>query len=165
MSIAVTLQETLTVAETLATNVPDVSATNAVVTHNQYNVSVALSATSSPAVSLTASFAQGLTAGAATIDFTALTGTNGATVTGSTKKVIAYIMTNPATNANSITITTGASNGLTIFGASGRHVLQPGQSLMSYDPSGLSTTIDATHKTVDLSGTGAQTLNVIVVMG
>lgn len=107
MSVQATVQMVLTVAETLATNVPDVSATNAVVTHNQFNVSTTLTAVTSPAVTKTASFAQALTAGAATIDFTALTGTNGATVTGNGLRIISILMTAPATNSGStITATT-----------------------------------------------------------
>lgn len=166
MSISADVAMTLTVRETLTTNVPDVAAGNAVITHNSYNVTATLSATSTPVGTYSASFAKAMSAGAATIDFTALTGTNGATIDGTGKRIIACIMTNPATNANSITISTGASNGLTIFGTNGKHVLQPGESVMKYDASAsLGTAIDATHKNVDLAGTAAQTLNVIVVLG
>lgn len=165
-SVSATVAMTLTVVETLGTNNVDATASNSTITHNGFNVSTSLSGTSSPAITKTASFSQQLTAGAATIDFTTLTGTNGASVTGNGLRIIAIILTAASGNAgNTITAVTGASNGLPIFGANGREVINKGATVMKYDPSGLGTAIDSTHKTVDLTGTGTDTLNVIVVMG
>jgi len=162
MPVSATVAGTLTVAETLATNVVD--ATSPVITHNGFNFSATLNASSTPPISKMASFQKALSTGAATIDCTSLIGTNGASVDFTGLKVQGYIFQNPATNANAITVTVGASNGLLLHGASWKVILQPGEQLMFLGLN-VSQTVGSGNKTIDLAGTGSQALNCILVAG
>jgi hypothetical protein len=89
-----------------------------------------------------------LTAGAATIDLTA------APFSGGTKTPKTLFLLNPMSNANSITIAKGATNGYAGFGSAFSTTLVPGQSIQLDGSSALS----SANKTLDLTGTGAQSL-------
>ena len=93
-----------------------------------------------------------LSTGTATIDFTA------SPFSGGTKTPIRLFLMNPANNANSMTIKFGDTNPYTGFGAAFNTTLQPGQSIQLSGTDALS----ATCKTLDLTGTGSQALNVQV---
>jgi len=93
-----------------------------------------------------------LSSGAVTIDLTA------APYSGGTKVPIRMYMLNPASNANPITIAKGASNGYTGFGSSFSLTLAPGESAALNALTALSSSV----KTLDLTGTGAQSLVVQV---
>jgi hypothetical protein len=73
---------------------------------------------------------------------------------------------NPITNANKITVTKGASNGYGIAssGDSWTFVLSPGQSILVYSQD-IAPDVASGARTIDVSGTGSQTLNVGVVAG
>ena len=111
MSVTLTLTSNITAVETLETNVPAAAATKRRVTHDQFNTTSELNAASTPPVTKVAALQAALTAGAATVDLTSLTGTNGATVDGTGLRVQAMKLRNPSTNANAITVVEGASNG------------------------------------------------------
>jgi len=134
------------------------------VTHATWDFKHSLSATSTPPFSKHAAFKQALTAGAATIDLTALTGFNGEAVDGSGLKVQVLKLRNPSTNANNITITPGAANGYDLMGAAMSLTLEPGDEVILF---GLDTAPDiaAADKDLDLAGTGVQALDVEILMG
>jgi hypothetical protein len=164
MAVSVQFSHQMTVTETLSVSIPDVVAQNAVVVHDQFNRTATLNASSTPAVSVSASFVATLSGGALTIDLTNMTGTNGAVVNanGLVPRLIKFM--NPATNANPITIAKGASNGYTGLGATYSRTLQPGQETSDYLANN-GTAVSGTVKTFDLTGTGSQVLNVQVVAG
>ena len=124
-----------------------------------------LTASSTPAATAGSVFRQAMTAGAATIDLRAIPTVNSGTIDGNGKKVRVLRLSAPGTNANPITITPGASNGLNVFGATGEITLNPGDTVQLEPATAGATAIDATHKTLDLAGTGTQVLDVAVVVG
>lgn len=128
------------------------------------NTKYDLEAGSTPPVVSSAMFKKAMSGGAGTIDLTAVPGPHGSTVNGNTKKVRACKFVNPATNANAITIVGGASNGYLLFGASGSIVLLPGDEVTLYKKDN-AVTIDGTHKTLDISGNGAQELHCAFIFG
>lgn len=149
----------------LSTSFPAASGSN--VNHNQFSKSKALSASTTPVVTKIAYFSKALTAGAGTIDLTALPH-NGGTVDGVGLKVQAILFKNPAANA-SMTLTPGASNGFNIFGASdGKLVLTAHATedsyAMFYVPEGWQD-IASGDRTIDIAGTGTQVLHVAILMG
>lgn len=162
MSVAVAYKAEVTVTETLAD--PYLDNADKTLKHSGLNTSLTLNANSVAPATKVASFQQALTAGAATIDLRALSGSNGGTVDGNGLKVQVVKLRNLAANANAITIEPGASNGFNLFGAAFSITLAPGQEITAYLKD-QTPDVDATHKTLDLTGTGTQILEVIVVMG
>ncbi len=164
MSVALDYQTNITVRETIATNVPAAASNGAIITYSGFNKTSALTATTTPPVSKHAAFAKALSTGTATIDLTALTGTNGATVDGTGLKVQAFKFANPSTNANTITVTFGAATAYLLLGAAWKFILAPGQEVQGFGNSA-TPTISASLKNIDLAGTGSQILNCEIVMG
>lgn len=164
MSVEVSFGVQVTTVETLTANVPAVQAAKARITHDQYNESLTLNSGSTPPATLCAFFLKALSSGSATIDLTALTGTNGASVDFSGLKVQVAKFKNPATNANSITVTVGASNGYLLAGAAWKAILAPGQSV-TYQCNDASPDVGSSAKNIDVSGTGTQTLQVSLIAG
>ena len=123
-----------------------------------------LKSDTSPPVTCGALFQQALTGGAATIDLTALDGLNDKAVNGTGLRVQILRLRAPSSNANPITVAKGASNGYDGFGAGFSVTLQPGAeaTLLTRDAGG---DIAAGNKTLDLTGTGAQALDVEIIMG
>jgi hypothetical protein len=164
MSVEVTYAATATVVETLEDNVPAATAPNRKVRHDQYNGAATLSASTTPPVTKVAVFEKALAAGAATIDLTALTGTNEATVDGTGLKVQVLKIKNKSTNANPITIKVGLTDGYQLAGANFEAQISPGQEFLFYG-NDATPDIGAAAKTLDLAGTGSQAAEVLIVMG
>jgi len=123
-----------------------------------------LTSATTPPVTCGALFKQALSNGAATIDLTALVGANTKTVDGTGLRVQVLRVRNPATNANPISIAKGASNGYDGLGANFKLTLQPGaEALVFANDAG--SDIGSTNCTLDLAGTGAQVLEVEIIMG
>ena len=106
-----------------------------------------------------------LSTGAFTLDLTNLTDFFlGSGITMSGLKLRFWQLFGSTTNANAITAQVGASNGYT--GLNGKIVVGPGD-YGSIGPiqavNGVS--IDGTHKTIDFSGTGAQTCQIVALFG
>ena len=161
-SIAVTYKVQTTVVETLGTNVPAASVKE--VTHTLFNTTKTLNGASTPPVTLHAAFEKALSGGAATIDLTALVGTNNLAVDGTGLRVQVLRVRNPATNANPITIGKGASNGYAGLGASFSLALAAGaEAVILGNDAG--SDIGSGNKTLDLAGTGSQALQVEIVLG
>lgn len=130
---------------------------------NQNSINETLNSASTPAVTKSFSIAQALSGGAATLDVTnVVDATTGATVTLTGLTPVYTLFTNPSTNANPITITFGAANGYTGFGAAYKETLAPGSSVVHRIGS---IVFDASHKTFDLTGTGSQILNIQILAG
>ena len=165
-SVSLSYTGALTVTETLdPALVPDAADANRKITHNAYNTNgLSLSGSTTPPVSLCASFLKALSSGTGTIDLTALVGTNGVAVDGTGLKVRAFKFINPATNANPITIAKGASNGYALAGSAFSVTLAPGQEIQAYLKDG-APAIGSGAKTLDLTGTGTQALQCQVVLG
>ena len=159
----VSYKSQVTTVETISSGVP-AAAGSADITHSGYDTSATLTPTSTPAADTVAYEQFALSAGAATIDLTSLVGPGGAAVTLNGKKVRLIRFSNPSTNANSITVAKGAANGYTGLGSSFSVTVPPGGDVTFYDGGG-GVAVDATHKTLDLTGTGSQVLNVSVVGG
>ena len=164
MSVELTYAATATVVETLEDNVPAATATNRKVRHDQFNGAATLSASTTPPVTKVAAFEQALVGGLATVDLTNLAGTNGATVDGTGLKVQVLKIKNKATNANPITVKTGLTDGYQLAGANFETQLSPGQEFLFYG-NDATPDIGTTAKTLDLSGTGSQAVEAIIVMG
>ena len=160
MSVIAQLTSKLSVVETLDGNRPFAADAKAKVTHDVLDESVVAV---TPATKV-AGFQKALAAGVATIDLTALVGTNGAAIDGTGLRVQALKVRNPVGNANPITIKIGASNGYDGFGTTFALTLAPGATglLRSADAG---SDIGATKKTLDLAGTLVQALDVLVVLG
>lgn len=137
---------------------------NSSVVHNGLDKEETLNAISAVPVTQNATFEKAMTSGAATIDLRALVGTNAGAVDGNGLKVNAIKLVNKSTNANAITIVGGASSGYLLFGTAGSIVLSPGDEILCRFKDSRPD-IDSTHKTIDISGTGSQVLQVEVVMG
>jgi hypothetical protein len=166
MAAAVTLTYVtkLTVVETLGTNVPGAEEVNARVTHDKFNANLSLKGDTSVPVAKVAVFQKALAAGTATVDLTALAGTNGAAVDLTGLKVQAVKFRNPATNLNSITVKFGAASGYLLGGAAWSFILEPGMEIVAFG-NDKTPDVDGTHKNIDLAGTGTQALDVVIVAG
>jgi hypothetical protein len=166
MSISVNFAQQLTVRELLETGVP--AASRKTVSHDAFNQSGQLNASSVPPATKVAAFEKALVAGAGTIDLTALTGTNGATIDGTGLKVQGILIVNPATNANPLVIEPGGANPYNLFGAAFKITLHPGKSLHWISAKDADTPdVAAGAKNIALSdgAAGTETHKFIVVLG
>lgn len=160
------LQISLTATQLFdTTSLPAGASGGTAVTHPGFNLDTGLrnSSSSVPVTDIVA-IKKTMSGGAGTVDLTSLTGTLGESVSLSGKKVQAVIFKNPAANADAITITDGASNGHELMGDGWKIILSPGQQF-GWDGAEASQDVDGTHKTWDLSGTGAQYLQILIVAG
>ncbi len=168
MSVTCTFKSQADVVETLETNVPAMTSGSSI-SHTGYKTEKSLSATgtvSQPAITKCAIFSKALSGGSATIDCTALTGTNGATVDFTGLKICVMKFKNPSANANAITVAKGASNGLgvTTSGTTFSIPIAPGAEWMHYCNEGMPD-VGSGAKTFDLTGTGSQALEVTLLAG
>jgi hypothetical protein len=161
MSVTVAYSLQLTVNETL-TAAPD--AASQVIVHKDYNKAGYLTSLTTPPVTKVSSFLAALTAGAKTIDLRTLTAAGGVALDGNGLKVQCVKINNPSTNTGALTVVPGASNGYNLFGATSKLVLNPGEYIewVGYDAL---PDIDATHKTIDLTGTGTESSEWVIVLG
>src|ERR1041384_2192064 len=161
-TISVSYVSKATIVETSTD--PFVAVDNATVSYNGLDTSETLDASSTPPVSVHAEFSKAMSGGAGTINFRLLPGPHGETLDCNGLKLQMFKFINPATNANSITVSAGASNGYDFMGASGLIVLDPGDEIeVRY----LDTkhAVDDTHKTIDLAGTLPQALTCLFIFG
>jgi len=155
MAISTTMRQTLTTVETLGSTAnPAISSSNNTVTHDGFNVAVTLNASSDPDGKSVACWEETLSDGAATIDLTNLTGTNGGTVSGDGKRVRALLVKAPSDNGNVITLSKGASNGYAGLGSSFSVDLDPGCSHLFYLADQGDEVSNGVDDTLDLAGTG-----------
>jgi hypothetical protein len=105
-----------------------------------------------------------LIAGALTLDLTALADAILGTVTMAGLKLRHIQLAAPGTNAGALTIKPGASNGYTGWAGSGGLILSPSDQAV-LGPLNGTIAIDGTHKTLDLTGTGTDKLNLVMMFG
>lgn len=162
MSVALTFASTVKTVETLETGVPAASASDKTITHDQYDETAALTASTTPPVTKCAYFLATLSGGALDIDLTALSGTNGATVVGTGLKVQAIRIKN--LGANTLTIEPGDSDAYNLLGAAFKIILAQNQHITLY---GNDATPDVASdaKILKLTGTTTQTSEWSVVLG
>jgi len=156
-------QRTGTYSESLD-NIPDSTGTNTS-THSSFaTTTAALGPLTTPAVTKTASFTVTMSGGAATIDLTSLSGTQG-TVSGSALKVQMMVIQGKSGNGAAVTVAKGASNGYTGFGSAFSVTIpSAGAECVLYGNNAFGS-VDSTHKTLDVSGTGTDALNCTVWFG
>jgi len=161
MAITATLTNTLSTAETVS----GLKVSTSSVTHTD-SQSHTLSASTTPPATKHVAKNVALVAGAATIDLTALTawGTNGVTEDCSGLKLQILRAKATLTNANPVTISTGASNGYAAFGADWSIALSAGQEVTLYG-NDATPDVAAGAKTIDLAGTLTQSIDIEMVFG
>ena len=163
MSVVTTLQATCTVTETLDDSVA--SASTPVIVHDNFNVNLTLNATSDAPATNVIGLSQALTAGAATIDLTSLTQSGGGTFDATGLKLQVFQLKNGTGNAGAVTISDGASNGYNLFGdASGQVTCGVGGHIQWYQHDKLDD-VGASDAEIDLSGTGTDSFDIIMVFG
>lgn len=165
MSIEVTYAVTGTIVETLTG--PFVSAADATTTTNGLNIAGVLNASSTVPATKYAAGRLTLSSGSGTLDLTALPGrTADEVVDGTGLKLQLLILHNRSTNANKITITKGASNGIGLAASNDTWTLtlSPDQTVGLYLKDA-GPDIASDKKTLDISGTGSQELDYEIVMG
>ena len=161
MAVTVTYKADVTVAETLANNTDSLAAAKRIVTHDEFNTDLTL-VTASP-VTKVAAFVQALSTGTATIDLCALTGTNGATVSGDGLKVQVFKMKNLGDNVMSITF--GGTHPYEMMGSDFKVELDSGTEFLFYGNDATPDIASDSADKMDLAGTGAQTCEITIVMG
>ena len=149
--------------------VSSTTASNANLVHNQYNDGGTLNGSTTPPVTKTASFHQALSGDSATIDLTALVGSNAGAVSGSGLKVqwikFKAVVAAGTNNSNVINIAVGASNGYELMGANFDVALQPGQMFAFYG-NDAAPDVSGTDLAIDLAGTGSTDgVEVTICMG
>lgn len=160
MAVSATYALTMTVRETLTLGVD--GASNPVVTHDGLNLSGTLNAGTTVPATQHAQDTMALSGGAATIDLTSLTGTGGGTISGNGLKVQLVRFRNRS-STNAMTFAKGASNGYSLW-TNWTITLSPGCAVLFF-LNDKPEDIDATHKTIDVSGTGTDEFDFSVVMG
>src|SRR5215813_12928817 len=150
---ALTLKETLTSAEQPFIDTSDPS----------LQAAISGSTTITSGVTISCAQQKALAAGVGTLDLTVLSSVRGASVSFNGLKIKHMLLRNPSGNANTIQTTKGAANPASTLGTNWLIVQQPSDILVAKLTN--SETIDATHKTWDLTGTGTQALDIIMGAG
>lgn len=169
MATTLAYASSINYTEVLASSVPAISGSANSVQHTAFSTSKSLSSTvvsGQGIVTDGALFNTTMSGGAATIDLTSLTGTNGRSITLLGLKVQAMKFINPSTNANNISVTKGASNGFGLGsgGTTFTFVLPPGSEVTWYANEG-TPDVASGAKTIDISGTSAQVLQCAIFAG
>lgn len=136
---------------------------NDTITIDGYNSSGTLNSGTSVPVTKEATGTKALSAGAGTLDLTAIPGVDG-TVDATGLKVQACKLICPTTNANPVTVTEGASNGYELLGNAFTFILKPGQHVTLYLDED-APDVAAGAKNIDLAGTGSQELDYEFIFG
>lgn len=165
MSIAVTVRTHITVVDTDAGVY--ISSDDATRTYDGMNTTSSYTASTTPPVTKFSAGTITLSSGTGSVNLAALSGrTADETVVGTGLKVQTVKLRNKSTNANAITIAEGASNGHPLLGAAFSIILQPSQSI-TFANEGVDTGTDIASgdRVWDVTGTGSQVLEYMIVMG
>ena len=157
MAVAVTYAFDITAKETLTNAVDSASP---IITHAEYNETDRLSSTTTPAITKYAAFLATLTAGALTINLAALTGTNGIAVDLTGLRIQLLRIKN--LGANTMTFAEGASNGIALVCGS---IIVPTGGVFQYFFNDAAPDVAAGDRTIDVTGTAAQTAEITIVAG
>lgn len=106
-----------------------------------------------------------LTAGAKTLDLELLVRDNLPDVVGTGLKVQLFVFSNPSTNTGAMTIVDGSTNGYDIFGGAAGAVIVPiGGAVWFFGNDNLDDIASADSE-IDITGTGTESFEVLIVMG
>lgn len=155
---------TLEVVETVAVNADQINATRNSVTFDGQSEKSALTASTTPNVTVHAVGTKTLVAGAVTLDLRTLTGLNGVAVDLNGLKPRMIVFENPSTNANPVTIVFGSATPYTGLGAAFNLTL-PVATKAAFLLGTAGVAVSATVKFLDITGTGSQVLNYEIVAG
>ena len=164
-TISVLFNSGVTVTET-ATGTYVSSADNTITLNGMNDSSTYTASTSVPVTKATA-YQLTMSSGTGTIDLTALPGlTADETIVGTGLKLQMLKLRNLSTNANAITCAKGASNGygLPVAGTTWTVTLSPGQSITFFGNDS-APDVASGAKTIDVTGTASQILEVTAVLG
>lgn len=160
--IKLEVEETLAISQDLATDETTFTHKTTLTTRDTLNAS------STPAATKTFSDSLNLSAGAATLDLTSLTGPSAVTVDFTGLKVHLVKLACPTTNTVGITVDRGASNAYNLFGEDNSSAEQvevlPGCSMMFY-MNDKTADVSASVKDVQFAGTGTESIEIILVAG
>lgn len=153
VAITTTVEETLDEA-----SAPAAAASGRMIRHTQFNRESALMS----GVTKGTAGRIAMTAGAATLDLTAVPSPEGTiNLLGLAVKLLRLI--NPSTNANAITIKVGASDGYELAGSSWAVTLQPDEAITIEKTD--APEVDTDAKIIDISGTGTEVLDFVIAAG
>lgn len=168
-SVQAEIKAELTVLEVLGAGVEASDTSGARITHNQFNKSISLTGTTSVPVSKVASFRKALSGGSATIDLTSLTQANGAALDATGLKLQALLAVAVSGNTSAVTLEKGATNGYELMGGSWSIRVFPGEpglpGFALIHTGEDAPDIGPTAKTIDLSGTGSESVDISMVFG
>lgn len=150
MSVSLTLQSVATAREIPESGVD--AAQGSQLVHDGFDLTYSLDENSTPPVAMCVYRELALVAGALTIDLTTITGSYGSLQNGNGKKVQHWRVKNTSETATLVFVK-GASNPYLLKGADWKVELLPGQWDEFYG-NNAAPEIDATHKEIDVSGTG-----------
>ena len=174
MSVNVTYRSNVTAVETFTTVLTGETLS---ATHNTMDTISSLTASTVPPVSMMAAFTKAMTGSAVTIDLMALTGTNGATISGVNLRVQLIKIQNPlyqgnGTTPNSpVTITAGnyvITNGSFIFVANAKIVLNAGEEITWCGVDHANVPVISNTgpvRTFTLTGANGDNINLTIIMG
>jgi len=131
---------------------------------SQFDRRIALSATTTPAISLIGWDEHTLAGATELIDLTTLPFLDTETVDGTGLKVQAAYFRCPSTNAAAVTIDVTGANPIDAFGSAFSITLPPDGSQIIYSPEGGSD-ISGTVKSIEFNGTAADKIQYVILMG
>jgi hypothetical protein len=133
------------------------------VTHRIRTLLQMTSATT-PDAELIYSTTQALSGGSATIDLKSISNTEGTTIVTDGKKVRAFAAKATSTNENALTLTEGASNGYELMGDGWKVALEASDSFLVVLNDN-APAIGDSAKTIDLSGTLSESVDILIIFG
>jgi aspartokinase len=160
MAVQLSYAGTAKIQETLASGVD--GAGTPTILHSSFDDQGTLTASTTPPVTKCVVKVIALSAGAATIDLTTITGTNGLVQDSTGLKVQYFRVKN--LGANTMTFTVGASNGYNLAGATFNVPLEQNQWFILYG-NDATPDVAAGDRTIDVAGTAAQTFELTLVTG
>ena len=165
MSLTVNANLRLVAIQTLEG--PFVTPTDATFTIDQLKLLDQFTGSTSVPVTKTSAYELTMSSGTGSVNLASLPGsTSEETIVGTGLKVQFLILCNKSTNANKIAITKGASNGygLAASGDSWTLVLSPGQMAFLY-LNEAAPDVASGARLWDVTGTGSQVLQIVVILG
>jgi len=162
MSVTASIVMNATVVETLTTNADSLSGGDTDITHKAFNFNSTIKSDSLVPATKVSAQVVALSTGAKTLDLTALTGANGGTVDATGLKLQVWKVKN--LGAADMTFTFGAANPYNALGSAFLFVLKQNQQAMFF-LNDSSPDVGSGAKTIDVSGTGSQTFQNLMIFG
>jgi len=162
-TVSVAYASNITITETFSV----ANAADNTILVNTYNQTGTLTASSTVPATVQATFPLTMSGGTGSINLAALPGLDSSqTIDGTGLKAQLLLLLNPSTNANSITVAKGASNGYgwNTAGTSWTVSLSPGQWAM-FGGNDVGPDVASGARLLDVTGTGSQVLDVSIVLG